>query len=184
MNEEIQTLIEQGLRAQLKISSLITGALFIDLVDASDDEGLIFSEGNIPSIPTITGQHKELTDQITQITSKIGKLPISEIGSELQASLEAIHSMLKKVEENKTTDQFVEMMSEFKHASGKLTETLENANKLLMTTENTVSPNGELHYELLRMLEDIRKAARSIDTLSTTLHEKPESVIFGKGNER
>ena len=184
MNIEIDSLIQKGLRAQLKISSLITGALFIDLIEVENDDGLMMVSDGIPSIPTVTGQHKELTDQITQITNKISKLPINKIGSDLQASLTAIHNILSQVEENKTADQFVEVMTEFKSASTKLTQTLDSANNLFESTKSTVSPEGELHYELLRMMEDIRRAARSIDTLSTTLHEEPESVIFGKGNEK
>ena len=184
MNKEINALIEQGLRAQLKISSLLTGALFIDLVEATNDSGLTLADSDVPVIPTITGQHKELTDQITQITNKLDKIPINDIGNDLQASLNSIHKILAKVEENKTADHFVDVMADFKNASSKLTETLDKANRLIDSAEHTVAPEGELHYELLRMMEEVRKAARSIETLSTTLHEKPESLIFGKGEER
>lgn len=184
MDDEINTQIKQGLRAQLKVSSLLTGALFIDLVKDSKSEGMILADSSVPAIPTIAGQYSELTDQITQITRKLDTFPIGEIGQDLQTSLSSIQRILAVVEENKTADHLVEIMQEFKIASKKLTQTLDDADRLIQSTNNMVNPDGEFQYELLRMMEEVRKAARSIDTLSTTIHEKPESVIFGKGNEQ
>ena len=184
MDKQINDRIKQGLRAQLKISSLLTGALFIDLVKDAKSEGMMIDNMSIPAIPTITGQHKALTDQITHITQKLDQFPVSEIGKDIQASLSSIQRILTVVEENKTADHFVDIMQEFKVASKKLTKTLDEADKLIQSTNTIVNPDSEFQYELLRMIEEVRKAARSIDTLSTTLHEKPEAVIFGKGEEK
>ena len=106
-----------------------------------------------------------------------------EIGEELHTSLSSIQRILTVVEENKTADHLVDIMQEFKLASKKLTQTLDDADKLIQSTHSMVSPDSEFQYELLRMMEEVRKAARSIETLSTTLHEKPEAVIFGKGKQ-
>lgn len=183
MDAEISKRIKQGLRAQLKISSLLTGALFIDLVSDNKSTGLTLADTNVPAIPTITGQYAELTEQITQITHKLDKFPISEIGKELHGSLSSIQRILAVVEENKTADHLVDILQEFKQASKKLTQTLDEADKLIESANNAVHPDSEFQYELIRMMEEVRKAARSIDTLSTTLHEKPEAVIFGKGKQ-
>ncbi len=183
MDDEINQRIDQGLRAQLKVSSLLTGALFIDLVSDARNEGLMLADSRVPAIPTIKGQYTELTDQITHITQKLDNFPITEIGEELHTSLSSIQRILTVVEENKTADHLVDIMQEFKQASKKLTQTLEDADKLIQSTNNMVNPDSEFQYELLRMMEEIRRAARSIETLSTTLHEKPEAVIFGKGKQ-
>ena len=182
MNKEIEAMIKRGLRAQLKTSSLVTGSLYVDLIENVKEEGLVLADTSIPSIPTIPGQYEQLARQLTAITNKIDQFPLNDIGEELKTSLISVRKILSEIEKNDTAEHINELVLDMQQTSKNLTNTLNNTDQLIQSTTTMINPDSELHYQLLRMMEEVRKAARSIETLTTTLHRKPESVIYGKGD--
>ena len=180
MNKEIATMIKRGLRAQLKTSSLVTGSLYIDLVESIEEQGIALSNSSLPSIPTIPGQYEQLARQMTQITKKLNQFPLDDIGEELKTSLTSIRKILVDIEQNDTTGDIDDLVLEMQRTTQKLTATLNSTDELIQTADNMIKPNSELHYELIRMMEEVRRTARSIEILTTTIHQKPESLVFGK----
>ena len=187
MNEEIRAMIDRGVRAQLKTSSLVVGSLFVDLIENSDQEGVSLTDTAIPSIPTVPSQLQDLTKKFNNLVERVDALPVSEIGVELKESLTVMHNILATIDRNNTAEDIDNLVASLNQTSTDLTgainqlnSTLKTTDQLLQTTNNVVDPDGHLHYELIRMLEEVRKAARSVETLSTSLQEKPEAIIFGK----
>lgn len=190
MNEEIRGMIERGVRAQLKTSSLVLGSLFVELIENSKQEGLALTNTSIPSIPTVPSQLQDVTRKFNDLVDRVNQLPVSEIGIELKESLTAMHNILGVIDRNNTAQDIDDLVTTLNTASvdltkalEKLTSTLDATDEFLQASESVVSPNSQLHYELIRMLEEVRKAARSVETLSTSLQEKPESLIFGRGKQ-
>lgn len=190
MDAEIRMRIEHGLRAQLKTSSVVLGALYVDLVEQPDESGLVLSNNTseIPSIPTIPGQFHELTRQLTAMVERLDKLPVTKIGNDLKASVTSIRNIMTKIDRNNTADNIDQLLVSVKNSSeklnvalGNLSSTLDSTNQFIKTSEDVIDPTNQLHFELIRMMEEVRKAARSVDTLTTNLQNNPESLIFGKG---
>ena len=44
----------------------------------------------------------------------------------------------------------------------------------------TVSPSSEINRDTLRLLQEVRDAARSVNALVTALERRPNSVLFGR----
>jgi paraquat-inducible protein B len=52
----------------------------------------------------------------------------------------------------------------------------------LQQTVASIGPDGAVQGDLLRTLDELRGLARSIKSLSTTIDEEPNSVIWGKNS--
>ena len=50
----------------------------------------------------------------------------------------------------------------------------------LQKTVSSIGPDGTIQGDLLRTLDELRGSLRSIKSLSTTLDEKPNSLLFGR----
>lgn len=190
MDAEIRTRIEKGLRAQLKTSSLVLGSLYVDLVERPEEKGLVLASNvlTIPSIPTIPGQFHELTRQLTAMVERLDQVPVTEIGNDLKASVTSMRNIMSQLDGNKTANNVDQLVVSVKETSDQLNAalekfsiTLERMDELITTSNEVIDPDNQLHFELIRMTQEVRKAAQSIDTLSTELQNNPESLIFGKG---
>ena len=88
----LEQLIDQGLRAQLKISSLLTSKLYIDLaLQPGTELRLRNKDDNLFEIPT-------LPSGLEQITQKLENLPLDEILKKTAAALDGINSIINSEE--------------------------------------------------------------------------------------
>jgi paraquat-inducible protein B len=62
--------------------------------------------------------------------------------------------------------------------------TLEQAEKTLASVERLASADAPLSQDLQQALREFTEAARSIRVLTDYLERHPDSIIYGKGNER
>ena len=94
----LQQLIAQGLRAQLKVSSLLTSKLYVDLA---------FFPGTEPQLHSKEGSVFEIPSQpsgLEQITQKLESLPLSEILNKTAAALDGINSIINSKETRHTLE--------------------------------------------------------------------------------
>ncbi len=59
----------------------------------------------------------------------------------------------------------------------------DQANRLMVKTADVTSANSPVVYELTRSLQDLSSAARSLRTMSDTIAQHPESLLYGKGGK-
>ena len=187
LNEILARLIrEQGMRAQLKTGSFLTGALFVDLaLEASDKPAdLILSEG-VAVLPTADNQFEQITKIVSDLMNRIDQVPIDQIGDDIAR----LAASLRKTFEALEGESFGE-------AAGQLVKNLNNASvhleELLITTELTIKqaeaslaviePDTPLYEELIEMLRDVSEAAESIELLTDELGRNPQSLIYGNKN--
>lgn len=92
IRQMMRQLIDQGLRAQLKISSLLTAKLYIDLALYPDTEAhLRGTDAGLIEIPT-------MPSGLEQITQKLESLPLSEILNKTAVALDGINSIINSKE--------------------------------------------------------------------------------------
>lgn len=199
--------VERGLRARLQTGNLLTGQLFVELdmyPDAAPAE-IFFDEEGLPVLPTLPGDLKSITNSITKILAQLEKLPIEEIGRDLQQTTAGVNQLVNSGELQQAVASLsraaTQLDSLIGAANGKVgpllgnitrvsaeAETLvENTNAAVQKAEVTLaalngvtSGKGPLGVEILRTLEELRAAMRAVRVMMEYLERHPEALLKGK----
>jgi paraquat-inducible protein B len=178
-------LVQQGMRAQLKTGSLITGQLYVELDFHPDAEpAQINWEGRYPQLPTVPTSMDEITTSLTQLLKKLEKLPIEQIGNdlrdtvqgakrlvnsaELQEAIAALDNTLNEVQQFAATLSQV-IAPELRSAVSNLNTTLKHTRKLAQNFDRTVVP--ELNATLKDAQSTINAIKGSISKDSSLYYE-------------
>jgi paraquat-inducible protein B len=138
LRKMIEQLIGQGLKAQLKTTSLLTGKLYIDLAFFPDTEVRLHSKN--PELIEIPTQASGLE----QITQKLDSLPLNEILNKTASALDGINSIINS--------------ADTRHALRALDSTLARLDTLLANAD----------AELPLLTAELKKALANFSTLSVT----------------
>lgn len=194
--EGYRLLIENGLRAQLQMQSLVTGQLFVQL-DFHPDEPPIFVGGDpsVLEIPTIPTPLEIVTRSARRVLERLGELPLEEIVENLNLSLEGAGRLLNSEETQSALKNLNGAVADLRQVIGRtgrrvdqltarLDETLDNANAALEEARGSLGAldeDSELRYELNMLMREATEAMRAMRVLAETLERNPESLLSGKG---
>lgn len=171
-------MIAKGLRAQLKITSFLTGKLYIDLALHPENEAKLHgNDSNLFEIPT-------MASGLEQITQKIESLPLSEILNKAAIALDGINSIINSQQTRHaiasvdTTlnrlntlvthvdEEFPAIVTELKTGLAKLSQVADAANSLLHKADKGLPG---LSDEVKQLLIGLNTAAgaltRTLDNL-------------------
>lgn len=150
--------VANGLRAQLEVGSLLTGARYINFdFHQNVPPARINWVGAVPEIPTLPATRALIVDS-------------------LREGLVTLNATLKQV------DELANNLNA--KATPALTEALEQSRKTLKAAEDTLHNRSAIGSELREALEEVAKAARSIRLLTEYLERQPEALIRGKGDSK
>lgn len=114
---ELSELIEEGLRAQLKLQSLVTGQLYVDLdFRPETPQHLAGTYKGLKEIPSIPSSREEIENTIGELVREIRQLPLKE-------TIRTINSTLSHLET-------VVSQPQWQTSAQKLDRVLENLNQL------------------------------------------------------
>jgi paraquat-inducible protein B len=190
----VQMLIDRGLRAQIKMESLVTGQLYIQLDFFPDSEPrYVGIENQYSEVPTKASSLEELSNTIKEI-------PFDELAEKIQRVLSGLeqlinssdlHSSIKSANElMKETHQLVESLNKQVDSLGEeaaevTDETrlaLEKAAQAFDAVTDFVSEGSTLDYKLNNTLDEISAAARALKVFAGYLERHPEALLRGKDN--
>jgi paraquat-inducible protein B len=98
--ENLQDLVDKGLRARLNIQSLVTGQLLVELEYLPDQEPRFSgTKPDLPEIPSVPSTFERIAKTLEQ-------LPISEIFNKLADTLDSANTLLKKPTLSESIDNF------------------------------------------------------------------------------
>ncbi len=176
-SEFLESLVKQGLRASLKPGSLLTGALFVDLDYYKDAlPANLAKEGELTTLPTVSSGLVELQAKVTAMLDRIQALPMESIVNKFGIA----------------ADEATATMAEFKETAAAAKKTLEDPSFQKLPADlraavaqldksiSSVGPDGPIQGDLLRTLEELRSALRTLNAVATTVDEKPNSILFGR----
>ena len=176
--------VTRGLRASLKTGSLLTGALFVDFdyhPDAPYAE--ISMTGDLKTIPTMSSGFAQMEAKVSAILDKVAALPLDETMTKINAAAEEsaktiaeARNTLKEIEAAAASARATLDDPAFKDLPGDLKKTLASLEKSVAS----VGPDGAIQGDLLRTLDELRDSLRSIKSMTTTIGEKPSSLLWGK----
>jgi paraquat-inducible protein B len=116
-------------------------------------------------LPTVNGGLTILQDQLTGIARKINKMPLDEIGNNMNRTLLELNKTLRTVN----------------------TQSLPAANRLMQQTQQTtqdaqnlLAEDSPLMMALLQSLQEATRTLRSVRSLTNQLDNHPEALIQGR----
>lgn len=192
VEENLKGLIEQGLRAQLEMQSMVTGQLLVGLdFHPSKPARLSGQKSDYPEIPTIQ------TD-IEEFTQKIKQVPIEEIFNKIFS----IISTLEKSVNSESIEQLFSSLSVVLKSINKISgsldthlpgiasdaeETIKSA-KILMQNSNhqVVAISSSLNQTILDLQKLISTAKETLENTGTGVNEtvaETNKLIFSIKNE-
>jgi len=169
----MDTLVEQGLRGQLKTGSLLTGQLYVavDFFPNAAPAKIDWMK-KLPVFPTQPGTLVELQATLMNISKKLENMPIEQISADLRQALQSLNRTLV------SADHAVKRMD--KELAPAAKSTLEDARRMLNTAERTLASDAPLQQDLRTSLRDLSRASQSLRELTDLLDRQPESLIRGK----
>lgn len=180
---QVAKLVENGLRAQLKTSSLLTGQLYIELETFTKHARQTLTyDGTFPVMPTVLAPLDELTTQLMTTLDKIEKIPFDRFSEEALAAVADFRELaatsrttLKQLDEAVSTVG-PNAIRTFDHVQS----TLDQVDTALKTLNARVDDSVPLQYELSGTMKALSDAARSLRDMTEYLQRHPESVLRGK----
>ena len=195
---EAKKFINLGLYAQLKLNSLLTGQLYIELEFDPEQKFKLRGDGSMREIPTST-------TAIQEITKTLEKYPIHEVLNNIASTMasidrifsdpvimETIHSVNHAAKDygllakNLTTNSETvsanlnRTLAQAEKTFSQIDQSLVSVKKTLKTTDGLLSEDSELMYSLQDALSEVANAARSVRNLADTLEQQPEAILRGK----
>ncbi|TLD72396.1 intermembrane transport protein PqiB [Phragmitibacter flavus] len=172
--------VSQGLRAKLGTASLLTGALYIDIDFVEDAPPATMGKvGEYEVFPTHSSGLVQLEAKVNAILTKIEALPIEDTLNKFGDTAESLTAT--------TTDARAALAEINKLLSREetqnLTAELDATLNQVRASVSSLGPSGAIQGDLHRTLDELRAALRAFKTLSNTIDDKPNSLIFGRDNK-
>ncbi len=190
-DQRMEKLVNEGLRAQLRNSSLLTGARFVALVFPNELEPSPFvRHDQYSEIPTKDAAANQLDQELAEIASKVNTLPIKALGDDLAKTISHLSQLLATLDEQKTMLKLdttlantAEASENFDATMQQFETTLKQVAATLRAVEGSVSEDSATHLEFNQMLKAVRRAAESLEGVMLQLQEKPDALLFGDDHE-
>lgn len=182
----LNELVRDGMRAQLATGSLITGALYVDLVPnmmPGQDLELIEYD-SISGIPTEESQITQLTRQISGIVEKVQSMPFDSIGQNIDKGLAEISELIADINQSYSEGSAGELLDNLSKASQGFERLIDNFATAANSLDQALAPDAELQHELNKMLGEVSAAATAVEELMQELSRYPNSLIMGKGDKQ
>ncbi|HET7062935.1 MAG TPA: MlaD family protein, partial [Rudaea sp.] len=173
----VASMIEQGIRAQLRTGSLLTGQLYI-AIDFFPNVTKVVPQPELTPmpIPTIPGDLEELQNTVVHIAHKLDQLPLDRIGNDLDTALVTLSGALKSFD-HLVGDVDSKVAPEARAAFAQATVTLAQ-------TQQAIAPDATLQNDLHNTLSSVGRAADSVRVLADYLEKHPESLVRGKTKDK
>jgi paraquat-inducible protein B len=165
----LSSLIDHGFRAQVRTGNLLTQQLYVAIdVVPNAKPAKLDSSTQVLEIPTAPGSFDALQKQLTEIVSKLDKVPFEEIGNELRDTLHSTRLLMGKLDSE---------------VAPQARAVLEQAQQSLKALDRTLAEDSPLQRGAGHTMEEVARAAQSLRALADYLTRHPESLLRGKRGE-
>ncbi|GGF27864.1 paraquat-inducible protein [Aliidongia dinghuensis] len=193
VNQAMDRLVKEGLRARLGSANLLTGQRLIQLEFLPDQPpATIDYSAAAPQIPTVaSGDLDQLSASASAFTDKLAKLPIAEIGAGLHDIVSHLDQATAGPELGRAVksldrslanlDQITQQASkEVGPALASLRRTADAADQTLEAVQQLVGAGGDRSRDLPALVHELTDAARSLRALADYLDRHPEALLRGR----
>lgn len=196
----LNSFVARGLRGVLKNGNLLTGQLLIDFDFYPDQpEQKITFEDSIPVLPTRQTELQLLADSLSTILTKVEHIPFQQIGEDLHALLKTTNSAISQIpvqslsedlratlQAANTTMTRIDSLAESVNTqtTPAITAALDQLRTTLADLEHSLGSDSPTNHQLQQTMREMSTAVRSLRSLSDYLDRHPESIIYGKEDEK
>ena len=196
----MEQLVERGLRAQLRSTSLITGQLAVSLDFHPDaPPAAIKYGGRHPELPTVPTDLEEITRSVSQVLGRLAALPIDELVEDMRATLRSFQGLAESPElkqsirslddalqavssiARKADAQVGPTLSAIATAANSADGAIKQAERTFASVEGNLGSDSPLARDVAELLVQLKDAARAIRVLADYLSQHPEALVRGKG---
>ena len=192
--------IEDGLRAQLQLESIVTGKLYVELTYISDPDSAVYAQGppSRLSIPTELSPLAKLGEGASGLVTNLRQFDVTQINENLVTFLvnandklealdaEAINrsalSTIESVREVVESKEVRTALQDMPKATERLRATIKDAQALIQRLDRGVEPTAdELEQTSRQLRATLKRMRRTMDEVDQTL--SPNSGIGYQMNE-
>lgn len=183
-------LVANGLRGQLKSTSLLTGKLYVDLdFHPTAPPARLGQRGDLTILPTVRAPLDAITNKVSVLLGKFEALPMEEIGNDLRDAIKGAKGFLNSAGLANALTEMDGALKQFRVTASKmdeqtlpkLGEAVDQVRATFKSAQGVIAPDTALYHDLKRALTELATAARSIRDMADYLARHPESLIKGKG---
>lgn len=169
--------VERGWRAQMRTGNLLTGQNYIsfDLFPKAKYATAIRRNDGVVEVPTTPTELKGLQAQVSQIADNVSKFPLVEIGQDVRQTLANLDKTIQ------SSKSLVDQLDG--KVAPNLQATLDDVRKTVQSSETILASDAPLQQDLRRALQQITRAAASLQLMADQIEQNPESLIRGKTAE-
>jgi paraquat-inducible protein B len=184
----IDDLVTNGLRAQLRQGSLITGQLYValDFFPKAPRANVTWMTASL-GFPTTPGARQELASAIASVASKMDRFPLDELGKDARTALRSADDLLKAVNTDVTPDLRQTLQSGTKllqrldtETAVEMRTTLVDARKALVSADKLLSAEAPLQTDTREAMQEIARAAHAFRILADYIERNPQALLLGK----
>jgi paraquat-inducible protein B len=187
--EFIDTLIEKGLRAQLKPGSLLTGQIYVDFdIHPEAPPAPVVYGGKYPVFPTVPAPLEQIRTMVNRMFDRVEKLPVEQVVQDLQETLQGANRLVNSTELQGSVNALNATLQQTKQLTTKVNRGMtpeimtmvSQTRDTMNSAEQLLNAYAPLDKDLKLMLEEFSRAARSFRDLTDYLERNPNAMIRGK----
>lgn len=196
----LKDFIAHGLRGILKNGNLLTGQLLIDFdfYPAEPVRKLTFEQGT-PVLPTKQTELQEMTESVSTVLKKLEQIPFQQLSQDLHLTLQAMskavgqipvqelsHDLRTTIQSTNNAMQHLATLSQTldSQTMPTIAKALEQLGVTLADLDASLGSDSPANYQLRQTMQEVSTAVRSLRGLTDYLERHPESLIYGKENEK
>ncbi len=183
-------LVANGLRGQLKSTSLLTGKLYVDLdFHSTAPPARLGQRGDLTILPTVRAPLDAITNKVSVLLGKFEAMPLEEIGNDLRDAIKGAKGFLTSAGLTNALTEMDGALKQFRVTASRVDEqtlpklgaAVEQVRATFKSAQGVIAPDTALYNDLKRALTEVATAARSIREMADYLARHPEALIKGKG---
>ena len=176
--EIFKQFIKRGWRAQMRTGNLLTGQNYIafNKFPQASAASVKLLENGVVDVPTTQTELSGLQSQVATIADKLSKFPLDEIGGEVRQTLKSLNTAIN------STDRLIQQMDG--KVAPDLQATLDELRKTMRSSESILSTDAPMQQDIRRAVQQMTRAAASVELMADYIEQHPESLIRGKKPEK
>ncbi len=169
-------LVSQGLRAEARSQSLLTGQLFVALEFYPDAEPVkVEMPGQGIAIPTRPTRLDQLRAQLTGLVDRLSAIPFERIAGNLDGSLAELEQTLKLF----NSDVLPASLETLEGVDRVMTD----MRQVMESAMSTLAEGSPERRQLDRTLTEIERMSSAVRELSNYLRRHPDALIRGRQHQ-
>ena len=181
--EVARRLVHRGMRAQLQTASYLTGqkTLALGLVPNAPKAELT-KDGDDWVIPSAGGGLDNILSAAGDIAAKLDRIPLDEIGANLNATLRSASGAMGSVQElaRKADSGLSPALARLPSLMTSLQDAVAKAGRAVGSLDTSYGKDSQFSREVERALVQVGDTARSVRLLADYLDQHPEALVRGR----